>query len=205
MIVMRKGNRGQTERFQVFRRMEIGETSRLSPVFPPVFPRFFPNFFAGIQLKRRRVARPSKCRSHHSCVPCPSSTLRRAGTPTASTTGSAERTQVAPAASPLTPSTSSGQAVANNARMGHPPWANVHSSNFQCRTLSFASYICIPGYAKQVSWRLGLEDHFRLEQAAHSIRIRVHDESGDPGSGKGPIVLRNSSFGVRESGCWRTR
>ena len=25
MIVMREGNRGQTERFEVFRRMEIGE------------------------------------------------------------------------------------------------------------------------------------------------------------------------------------
>ena len=32
MIVMREGNRGQTERFQVFRRMEIGER--------PVRPRF---------------------------------------------------------------------------------------------------------------------------------------------------------------------
>ncbi len=32
MIVMREGNRGQTKRFQVFRRMEIGER----PVCPHI-------------------------------------------------------------------------------------------------------------------------------------------------------------------------
>jgi hypothetical protein len=55
-------------------------------------------------------------------VPRSSRTLRRAGTTTAYTTGSVERTRVAPAASPPTPSTSSGQALTKNARMGHPPW-----------------------------------------------------------------------------------
>src|SRR5713226_3232135 len=44
---------------------------------------------------------------------------RRTGTTSAYTTGGVERTRVAPAASPPTPSTSSGQALAKNARMGH--------------------------------------------------------------------------------------
>src|SRR5579863_3998757 len=52
----------------------------------------------------------------------PSRILRRAATATAYTTGGVERTRVAPAASPPNPSTSSGQALAKNARMGHPPW-----------------------------------------------------------------------------------
>jgi hypothetical protein len=41
------------------------------------------------------------------------------------TTGGVERTRVAPAASPPTPSASSGQALAKDARMGHPPHHEV--------------------------------------------------------------------------------
>ena len=44
----------------------------------------------------------------------------KGGYTTAYTTGSVERAKVAPAASPPTPSASSGQALAKNARMGHP-------------------------------------------------------------------------------------
>jgi hypothetical protein len=45
---------------------------------------------------------------------------------------------IAQASSPPTPSTSSGQALAKNARMGHPPWGMV-----QCKDGPHA-YFMIP-------------------------------------------------------------
>ena len=55
-------------------------------------------------------------------VPRPSRTLRRAGTTNARATDFVRKNRAASAASPPTPSTSSGQALAKNARMGHPQW-----------------------------------------------------------------------------------
>jgi len=93
-------------------------------------------------------------------VPRPSRTLRRAGTTTAYTTGGVERARVAPAASPPTPSASSGQALAKT-----QGWGTLRGNDAMQR---WATLYNLVGVVKR---------HVECPRSATSLRCRLLNSS----------------------------